>query len=202
MNQILAKLQDVTPDSRAISMGTPTRPSSRPGSRSGARTPNNIRPVAGSRLTSTLPRRKNESSGDGDGPSRLSAGAVGVTELESEYNKGVPVSLRKICFYFIFRKLIICVLWKNRGKKISRSSEVRAFYTLNHRSALGWLIMTSPQFRGLNLAALQGGGKIIALLSAVNMTIAVRMSGQWVSTINSDFYLKWVIGPENGHNDI
>ena len=69
------------------------RPPSRPGSRTGSRTPNSIRPTTGTRLTSTLPRRKNEPLGDGDASSRLSAGAVGVTELESEYNKGVPVSL-------------------------------------------------------------------------------------------------------------
>ena len=37
---------------------------------------------------------------------------------------------------------------------MSRSSAVWAFYTLNHRGALGWLIMTPPQFRGLSLTAL------------------------------------------------
>ena len=44
---------------------------------------------------------------------------------------------------------------KKPRKKMSRSSEVRAFYTLNHRGAPRWLIKTPTQFRGLNLAALQ-----------------------------------------------
>ena len=69
-----------------------------------------------------------------------------------------PTFPKKITFkFFDYRMLyifFISLLWRNRGKKMSRSSEVGDFYTLNHRSALGWLIMTPPQFRGLNLAAL------------------------------------------------
>ena len=50
--------------------------------------------------------------------------------------------------------MALWALWRNRGKIMFRSSELRTFYKLHHRGALGWLIMTPPQFRGVTLAAL------------------------------------------------
>lgn len=96
LNLMLAKMQDVVPDDNVIRNNqTPTRPTgSRPGSRTGSRTPSNIR-TPNSRINSgTLGRKRTGATGatggEGDGNNRLSAGAVGVSELENEYNLNLP----------------------------------------------------------------------------------------------------------------
>ena len=95
LHEIMEKLQQVLPDESVIRQNqTPTRagatPGSRPGSRTGSRTPSGVRP--GSRINSGTfagGRKRGTGGGDADG-NRLSAGAVGVTELENEMNQSLP----------------------------------------------------------------------------------------------------------------
>ena len=112
LNQIIDKMSDIIPETdiaiapSSVGSATPTRSISRPGSRTGSfnfyrliltniivgsRTPSNIR-TPGSRVGSsgTLGRSKSGKPGTAGEGDRLSAGAVGVAELESEYESGLP----------------------------------------------------------------------------------------------------------------
>ena len=86
---MLSKLEDVVLDPSVIDRNmTPSRPAtgSRPQSRTGRLTPSRN---TGRVNSGTLGRpKKGPSQGEGD--ARLSAGAVGVSDLERDINQGLP----------------------------------------------------------------------------------------------------------------